>query len=198
MNKENGLRNVLIDLFCSSHMADRKVDISNIGMCVEDAKRSWLLNEMGPPDPVSYIELKERLANLETKLPPLYRKTVYEPYLSKLNESGETGFTSILLSDPTRERIGLVMLDIAQSILQNGERYNEMAIDAFQEVVSDLYDGFLSAEDRSNVKPPDHMVIPPLVKFGEPTSGPYTIKIEAAKAELRCANNYRESPACTC
>jgi exonuclease I len=40
------------------------------------------------------------------------------------------------------------MLDIAHSILQNGEGFNEKATDSFQEVRSDLYDGFLSAEDR--------------------------------------------------
>ena len=32
--------------------------------------------------------------------------------------------------------------------------------------MSDLYDGFLSAEDRRGVKPPDHGVLPPLVRWG--------------------------------
>lgn len=47
------------------------------------------------------------------------------------------------------------MLDIAQAILQNGEDYQKEATDGFQEVVSDLYDGFLSAADRRGLKPPD-------------------------------------------
>ena len=38
--------------------------------------------------------------------------------------------------------------------------------DGFQEVISDLYDGFLSAEDRRGVKEPDFETIPPLVKPG--------------------------------
>jgi hypothetical protein len=139
---------------------------------------------MGPSDPTDYSQLRERLENSHSKLPPLYREKVYQPYVAKLNQLGTIGFTSILLGDPNRARLGLVMLDIAQSILQNGESYNKMAIDAFQEVVSDLYDGFLSAEDRSDIKPPDHMIIPPLVKFGEPAAGPYTINIEAAKASF--------------
>jgi hypothetical protein len=42
------------------------------------------------------------------------------------------------------------MFDIAHSILQNGEGYQETATDAFQEVVSDLYD---STERYREVKP---------------------------------------------
>ncbi len=66
------------------------------------------------------------------------------------------------------------MLDIAQAILQHTEGYNKKATDAYQEVVSDLYDGFLSAEDRRNIKLPDLAVIAPLVKWGNPKSGPFT------------------------
>jgi hypothetical protein len=45
-------------------------------------------------------------------------------------------------------------------------------------VVSDLYDGFLSAEDRQHIKMPDFDVITPIVKWGNPDDGPYTITIE--------------------
>jgi len=51
--------------------------------------------------------------------------------------------------------------------------------DAFQEVVSDVYDGFLGAEDRRDVNPPDRGVIPPLVKWGNPEFGPYTWPVDA-------------------
>jgi hypothetical protein len=71
------------------------------------------------------------------------------------------------------------MLDIAHVILQNGERVNETATDSFQEVCSDLYDGFLSAEDRKGVEPPDKGVISPLVKWGRPNDGPYTFPVVA-------------------
>jgi len=37
-------------------------------------------------------------------------------------------------------------MDIAHAILQNGEGYLMRELDAFQEVISDLYDGFLSNE----------------------------------------------------
>jgi hypothetical protein len=63
-------------------------------------------------------------------------------------------------------------------------------------VVSDLYEGFLSAEDRRGVKPPDHGVVPPLVRWGSAETGPYTwpatatatIGVEAAVVSLPAAN----------
>jgi hypothetical protein len=104
---------------------------------------------------------------------------VFKPYIDKLNEIGVAGFNSILLRDPTRERTAGLMLDIAQTILQNAEGYQERATDAFQEVVSDLYDGFLSAADRRGVDPPEGGIVPPLVKWGNPDFGPYTWPVDA-------------------
>ena len=75
------------------------------------------------------------------------------------------------------------MLDIAQTILQNGEGYNWAATDAFEEVVSDLYDGFLSAEDRRGIEPPDRDIMPPLVKWGDPSSWIYTWPVDEEAIE---------------
>ena len=47
--------------------------------------------------------------------------------------------------------------------------------------MSDLYDGFLSAEDRSGVKMPDRVVVPPMVKWGNPADGPYTWPFDATQ-----------------
>jgi hypothetical protein len=63
--------------------------------------------------------------------------------------------------------------------LQNGEGFETVATDAFEEVVSDIYDGFLSAEDRAGLKLPDSRVLAPLVKWGNPDFGPYTWPIDA-------------------
>jgi hypothetical protein len=87
---------------------------------------------------------------------------------------GQNGFNKVLLKDPFKISIASLMLDIAQAILQNGEGYLQRATDAFQEVLSDLYDGFLSEEDRVGIKKPDLSVIPPLAKWGCPNDGPYT------------------------
>jgi hypothetical protein len=67
-------------------------------------------------------------------------------------------------------------------VLQRGEGYQARATAAFQEVVADLYDGFLSAEDRRGVKPPDHGVLPPLVRWGSAETGPYTWPVTATAA----------------
>jgi len=160
-------------------MSNTKPDISNLKGLIEDAKKAFLDNDDGPEDPTDYSQLRGRLEASRNKLPPLYRKIDVEPYIRTLDELGETGFVSILLRDPTKQRVAGIMLDIAQAILQKGEKYKEIAIDAFEEVVSDLYDGFLSAEDRRGVNPPDKETIPPLVKFSNYRAGPYTYPVNA-------------------
>jgi hypothetical protein len=52
---------------------------------------------------------------------------------------------------------------------------------AFQEVIGDLYDGFLSAEDRQGVNPPDLSITPPLMKWGNPAFGPYAWPADATR-----------------
>ena len=121
-----------------------KPDITNLPNCVEDSRQAFLDSDVGPEDPTNYHELLGRLEASREKLPPLYRETVFKPFVDTLKKLGQDGFIQILLSDPARERAAGLTLDIAHAILQNGERYNERATDAYQEVVSDLYDGFLS------------------------------------------------------
>jgi hypothetical protein len=167
-------------LIQEENLLKAKPDISDLKNCVEDAKNAALDRDAGPKDPTDYSRLLARIEASRDKLPPLYRETVFKPFVSELERLGPSGFREILLGDPDRTGLGGLMLDIAHSILQNGEGYNEKATDSFQEVVSDLYDGFLSAEDRRGVKTPDKGVIPPLVKWGNPDFGPYTWPVDAA------------------
>ncbi|MCX7923004.1 MAG: hypothetical protein N3B21_13475 [Clostridia bacterium] len=172
------------NLFTDLHSSAEAVvvttpDINNLTACVEDAKNAALDVYRGPDDPTDFNELRSRLESSRDKLPPLYQEAVFNPYVKTLDRLGPQGFNKILSSDPNRYGTAGLMLDIAHAILQNGESYSENATDAFQEVISDLYDGFLSAEDRVGVKPPDKSVIPPLVKWGNPSSGPYTWPIDA-------------------
>lgn len=155
------------------------VDISNFKACIDETAWALYQRDEGPTLPLDYHALRPRLDAAAQRLPPLYRDAVLRPYLARLDELGPTGFTQVLLRDPKRQGLAGLMLDIAQAILQNGERYEDRATDGFQEVVSDLYDGFLSAEDRRGVKPPDRSTIPPLVKWGNPSFGPYTWPISA-------------------
>jgi hypothetical protein len=151
----------------------------NLDTCISDAQQAALDGNPGPGDPINYRELQSRLIACRSGLPPLYRENVLMPYIDTLGRLGETGFDQVLLRDPMKEGEACLMLDIAQSILQHGEGYNKAPTDAFQEVVSDLYDGFLSAEDRRGIKPPDLTIIAPLVKWGNPESGPYTWPADA-------------------
>ncbi len=154
------------------------IDINNLQNCIQDVRKSVLDEDPGPKDPTDYNQLRGRLEASREKLPPLYRKNVFEPFVSGLNAISQQEFVRILLY---QKLLAGIMFDISHAILQNGERYSEKATDAFQEVVSDLYDGFLSAEDRKGVKPPDQSAIPPLVKWGNPSDGPYTWPVDATK-----------------
>lgn len=153
--------------------------ISNMTACIDDCARAGLDLDPGPADPRDFNQLQGRLLVARQHLPPLYRATFADPYMATLQRLGQAGFNQVLLGDPNAS---MLMMDIAHAILQNGENFEKVALDAFQEVVSDLYDGFLSAEDRVGVKPPDKGIIAPLVKFGNPDFGPYTFPIEATES----------------
>lgn len=158
------------------------LDLAHLDACTEDARNGALDSDPGPAEPTDFFVLRGRLEAARAKLPPLYRDTFAAPFLAALDRLGEPGLSRVLVRDPKREGEAGLLLDMAQAILQQGESYAEIATDAFQEVVSDLYDGFLSAEDRKGVNPPDRGTIPPLVKWGNPEAGPYTWPVEATSS----------------
>jgi hypothetical protein len=151
----------------------------NLDNCILDAQQAAQDKNMGPSEPTNFSILQERLEACRLKHPPLYRENVITPYVSTLNKLGEAGFSQVLFRDPSREGEACLMLDIAQAIILHGEDYNKNATDALQEVVSDLYDGFLSAEDRRDIKPPDIGIVAPLVKWGNSEYGPYTWPVDS-------------------
>ena len=154
-------------------------NLSNLTACVEDARDAGLDASAGPAEPNDYNQLLGRLETAKLNLPPIYRVHVAEPFLAALRELGMPGFSKVLARDPKRESNAGLLFDIAQAVLQNGDGFESLATDAFEEVVSDLYDGFLSAQDRSGIKLPDNTMLAPLVKWGNPDSGPYTWPIDA-------------------
>ncbi|MED4908538.1 hypothetical protein P9761_09970 [Brevibacillus centrosporus] len=155
-------------------------DFRHLLACMDDVTSATMDENTGPADPAEYHSLYGRLQDAADTLPPLYRVHVYEPFMLAVDKLSEAGFNSMLSRDPRKEREAGLFLDIAHAILQNSEAYEREATDAFQEVVSDLYDGFLSEEDRKGIKPPDESLIAPLVKWGRPQFGPYTWTAEAA------------------
>jgi hypothetical protein len=163
------------------HSGSQAIDITNIGQCIEDVRRAFLDGDTGPSEPSNFSQLLGRLVAARSKFPPLYITDFVDPYVNRLRDLGESGFTEILLSDPRRVRVAGLMFDIAQAILQRGEGFQKDPSNAFQQVVDDLYDGFLSAEDRKGVAPPENATDAPLVKFGNPQDGPYTWPIDATR-----------------
>jgi len=153
--------------------------LPNMKACIEESRLALEDMDRGPSDPSDYHGLLDRLAGARRRLPRLYRRVVFRPFATELEEMGAEEFDAILAGDPDRDGDAGILLDIAHAILQNGEGYNALATDAFQEVVADLYDGFLCAEDRAGVKPPDRGVVAPLVKWGSPESGAYTWPVDA-------------------
>lgn len=154
-------------------------NINGIAAVTEDARVAGVDSDPGPAEPRQFHALRGRLEAVRDKFPPIYQDSFVEPFIKQLDKLGESKFTQILLKDPNREGSAGMLLDAAQAILQQGEGFAAQATDAFQEVVSDLYDGFLSAEDRRGVKAPDRGVLPPLVKWGNPDFGPYTWPVDA-------------------
>lgn len=153
----------------------------NFDACVKDARKAALDSEDGPKDPLTFEDLLSRARQARDRFPPLYREHVVDPFIARLDALGAPGFYQVMLRDPYREREVALMMDIAQSLLQRHDRYQEKASAAFQEVVSDLYDGFLSVEDRKSIRGPVRTIVPPLVKWGCPEQGPYTWPCQATK-----------------
>lgn len=146
---------------------------SGLQALTDDIERAILSREEGPPDSLEYREIRARLAAAIPVFPRLYRETMSEPLFKIFDEMGERGWADILSRDRSLGAIARLGLDLVQTQNQRASGYRLSAGKAFQEVVSDLYDGFLSAADRGGVKPPDYGVAPPLIKWGQPYAGPY-------------------------
>ncbi|HSM92963.1 MAG TPA: hypothetical protein VLT47_08730 [Anaeromyxobacteraceae bacterium] len=166
----------------TSRSAADPLTLSGLAACVEEARATALSRKGPPPDPVSFASLRERVGAAVAKLPPAYRRAVGEPLVALLDRLGAAGYARVLAQDPGREGTAGLLLDVVQAVLQRAEGYGARATDAFQEVVSDLYEGFVAAEGRTGVKPPDAGTLPPLVRWGSPESGPYTWPATATAA----------------
>jgi hypothetical protein len=126
----------------------------NLAQCVADAKAAIRDPDPGPPDPHDFPKLMSRLPLARKKLAPIYQTGMFDPYLHTLNGLGQAGFEQVLASDPNDEGQGRLMMDMAQALLQPAEGFQHAR---HSELVSDLCDGFLSAEDRAAVKKPDRV-----------------------------------------
>jgi len=148
--------------------------LAGLDRCVEEALRVARRHGRGPREPAGFSALLARLEAAGAALPPSYRRGVVEPLLRTLRELGPAEYARLLAADPRREGPAALILDVSQAVLQRGEGHPTHAARALQELVSDLYDGFLSSGARRGVAPPDGARLAPLVRWGSAEAGPYT------------------------
>ncbi len=110
-----------------------------------------------------------------TTLPEIYQEVFLEP-LKKLASTWDYKGILDVLDMPldTGEPNG-PWRDWLASINQRTTGYNREDTHAFEESIADLFDGYLSMEQRRNIKPPDYETVSPLVVWGRPNMGPYTL-----------------------
>ncbi len=114
-------------------------------------------------------ELKS--ARVMNAFPPVYRFNALVPFTNFLESLGKANFDYILTTDERTLRskgehnaafYKQIIPDATEAIMQQADGFESHASDAFQEVISDLYDSYLSDADRKGVKRPDKGVLPPL------------------------------------
>ena len=152
-------------------------NLKGLASCVADAKSAGQDFTSGPVFPSDYDLLRARVQSSLPRVPVIFQDATAKPLLATLDRLGLDGYVQELQGEG-----GPLLRDIAQSILQRGSGYMEAETAAFEELVADLYDGFLSAEDRVGIKMPERVIIPPIVKWGNPRWGPYTWPFDATNA----------------
>lgn len=171
-------------------------DISNLNNCIDEVRNA----NANPPfvqtfDPYAsnYVQLMADLEAAASHLPHVYQEVAAKPLINFLINLGEDQFLQIFSSQATDEQTATlqqILPDAALAVLVYDSQAS-LGVNAFEEVVSDIYDSFLSDETRINkqkkgrpIHPPTYGAIPPLVKFGNQDSGPYTWPADATSQIL--------------
>ena len=149
-----------------------------LNKCVADMRVPVLDGDPGPCEVVDIDHLRQLLDSAGSSLPILYRAAAQEPLLLFLERLGRAGFMAAAM----RRDSAVILGDAVQAILQRSTGFERDATMAFQEVVSDLYDGFLSAQDRRTTQALEQRQLAPLVKWGRPEIGPYSFAAEQMAA----------------
>lgn len=155
----------------SSSSSSNEIKLENFDLLLKESDKVVFDNEYPPS--FSYKEKRQSLSVIYdgyTTLPGIY----HDVFLDPLKDIMEKQDYSVLLEN--LDSNGGPWLDWLSSIYQRlGENYSDhlQATHAFEECMADLYDGFLSLEERRGIKPPDHQIVSPLVTWGRPEWGPY-------------------------
>jgi hypothetical protein len=124
---------------------------------------------------INYFNTKQKLLSYiyegYTVLPLVYHKTFLDP-LKDIATNYYEELTGYIKRYP--EANAGPFREWLDSIYQHKSGYLRKYTRAFEESIADLYDGFLSMEERINIKPPDYEKFSPLVRWGGRDAGPYT------------------------
>jgi hypothetical protein len=126
-----------------------------------DAKKAILSRDFVQACPRTCESLKNGMQTYPERSPRVYQEKYVKPFIDILDRAGELTVNYCLSQDGEDSDYAI----LAQPILQRCNCLEQVATDAFQEVVSDLYDGFVSEEIRADIKPLDHSVIAPLIAW---------------------------------
>lgn len=105
-----------------------------------------------------------------TTLPKIYQEVFLDPLKNLVNGKD---YDDLLYSFGGPEGPLRDWLAVIHQRLDGVKSDNLSATHAFEECMADLYDGFLSMEERKGIKPPDHQIVSPLVEWGRSAWGPY-------------------------
>lgn len=175
-------------------------DISNLSNCIQEVKNSNAQNaevltfDLYKKD---YQKLITDLQSASAVLPYVYQDAAANPLIQYLQSMGEALYLQTFAANPYDEQFGFlqnIISDTALALLGNTGSM-VLGVQAFQEVVSDIYDGFNSEATQigkkfgNPVSAPTYGVIPPLVKYGRADLGPYTWTAETTLRALglKCA-----------
>lgn len=170
-------------------------DISNLSNCIKEVRKAETTAPLVPTFDQytkNYSKLLSDLAAASTTLPHVYQEAAAKPLIQFLKNLGESNYLKIFSGHSTDENAEFfkeIIPDAALSIIFNRGVFTN-SVNAFQEITSDLYDGFISDEVRVSqqtgkpIDPPTYGIIPPLVKFGNADFGPYTWPCDATSQAL--------------
>jgi hypothetical protein len=155
-------------------------DIENFEKLKDTSKRFIKSND--EPTRINIDEKNQALSIVYdgyTTLPIVYHELFLDPLIKLLQNENYSDIKD-MFSDDGKELYGSAFYDWLSSIHQRRENYLSSATNAFEELVADIYDGYLSNSSRRGIKPPDHMLLSPLVNWS--SEGPYTWPVEVGKA----------------
>src|SRR5579863_7284470 len=189
------VRNTAFIFTAASVLQAAPPDTRNLNNCIVEVRHA----ASNPPSVLTfdayttnYTRLIGDLRLATPHLPHVYQEAAVKPFIQFLKKLGESKFLSIFEGEASDEETALfqqIIPDVALALLSY-KTTPPQGVNAFEEVVSDIYEGFLSDEVRVGkqsghpIKPPTYGVIPPLVKFGSADAGPYTWPGDATRQTL--------------